>query len=377
MKTKICFVVSTGMTVNAFLQQPIKLLSQHYDIYIAFDTSAGVALHGLEDIVTILPVGIKRKISLWHDLAAIFQLLKLFKKHNFKIVHSVTPKAGLLAMLAAALAQLDIRIHTFTGQVWATKSGFGRSMLKEIDKLIGFFSTHILVDSPSQRQFLLDEHVIAPGKSCVLQQGSISGVDINRFKPDYSARLRIRGDLQIADGDVVFLFIGRLNRDKGILDLAVAFSNIARRHANARLLIVGVDEANLSDEIHSITESCEKQVNFIEFTPMPEEYMAASDVLCLPSYREGFGNVIIEAAGVGIPTIGSKIYGITDAVVDGTTGLLFAPRDVAALESCMEKLVESKQLRNSLGKAARDRACEDFSSEKLSAAWLKYYQELS
>ena len=119
------------------------------------------------------------------------------------------------------------------------------------------------------------------------------------------------------------------------------------------------------------------QVNFIEFTPLPEEYMAASDVLCLPSYREGFGNVIIEAAAVGIPTIGSKIYGITDAVVDGSTGLLFAPRDVAALESCMEKLVESKQLRNSLGKAAHDRASEDFSSQKLSAAWLKYYQELS
>jgi len=280
-------------------------------------------------------------------------------------------------MLAAALAQVDIRIHTFTGQVWATKLGFGRVALKKLDKLIGCFCTHILVDSPSQRQFLLDEGVIASEKSCVLQKGSISGVDVNRFKPDYSARLRIRENLQIADGDVVFLFIGRLNRDKGILDLAVAFSNVACRHANARLLIVGVDEANLSEEIHRITENFEKQVEFIEFTPVPEEYMAASDVLCLPSYREGFGNVIIEAAAVGIPTIGSKIYGITDAVVDGYTGLLFTPRDVAALESCMEKMVGNDELRQSLGKAAHNRACEDFSSQKLSAAWLKYYQELS
>jgi glycosyltransferase involved in cell wall biosynthesis len=377
LKTKICFVVSTGMTVNAFLQQPIKLLSQHYDIYIALDTSTGGSLHGLEDIVTILPVGIKRKISLWQDLVAVFQLLKLFQKHNFKIVHSVTPKAGLLAMLAAALAQIDIRIHTFTGQVWATKSGFGRSVLKKIDKLIGFFCTHILVDSPSQREFLLDERVIAAEKSCVLQKGSISGVDIDRFKPDYSARLRIRESLQIADGDVVFLFIGRLNRDKGILDLAVAFSKIARKHAHAKLLIVGVDEANLLDEILMITEGCEKQVKFIEFTSVPQEYMAASDVLCLPSYREGFGNVIIEAAAVGIPTIGSKIYGITDAVVDGDTGLLFVPRDIKALELCLEKMVENDSLRNSLGVAAHKRACEDFSSQKLSAAWLKYYQELS
>jgi glycosyltransferase involved in cell wall biosynthesis len=377
LKTKICFVVSTGMTVNAFLQQPIKLLSQHYDIYIALDTGAGQSLQGLDDLVTILPVGIKRKISLWQDLPAVFQLLKLFKKHNFTIVHSVTPKAGLLAMLAATLAQVDIRIHTFTGQVWATKSGVGRIVLKKLDKLIGRFCTHILVDSPSQRQFLLDEGVIAPEKSCVLLKGSISGVDVDRFKPNYSARLRIRQSLQVDDGDVVFLFIGRLNRDKGILDLAVAFSNIAPQYSNARLLVVGVDEANLLQEIHGITQFCEKQVNFIEFTPLPEEYMAASDVLCLPSYREGFGNVIIEAAAVGIPTIGSKIYGITDAVVDGETGLLFAPRDIAALESCMEEMAENSQLRNSLGKAAHKRACEDFSSQKLSAAWLKYYQELS
>lgn len=376
MKTKICFVVSASMTVNAFLQQPIKLLSHHYDIYIALDTSAGPALINLEDIVTVLPVGIKRKISLWQDLAAVFQLLKLFKKHNFKIVHSVTPKAGLLAMFAAALAQVDVRIHTFTGQVWATRNGLGRAVLKQLDKLIGCFCTHILVDSPSQRQFLLDEGVIAPEKSCVLQKGSISGVDVDRFKPDYSARVRIRESLQIADSDVVFLFIGRLNRDKGILDLAVAFSNIARQNVNARLLIVGVDEANLLGEILCITEGCEQQVKFIEFTPVPEEYMAASDVLCLPSYREGFGNVIIEAAAVGIPTIGSKIYGITDAVVDGETGLLFAPRDIAALESCMEKMVKNTRLRNSLGKSAHKRACEDFSSQKLSAAWLKYYQEL-
>lgn len=377
MKTKICFVVSTGMTVNAFLQQPIKLLSQHYDIYIALDTSAGLALQGLEDIVTILPVGIKRKISLWQDLVVVFQLLKLFKTHNFKIVHSVTPKAGLLAMLVAAIAQVDVRIHTFTGQVWATKFGFSRITLKKLDKLIGYCCTHILVDSPSQRQFLLDEGVIAPEKSCVLHKGSISGVDVNRFKPDYSARLLIRESLQIADDDVVFLFIGRLNRDKGILDLAVAFSNVARQHANARLLIVGVDEGNLTEEIHGITKRCEKQVKFIEFTPVPEEYMAASDVLCLPSYREGFGNVIIEAAAVGIPTIGSKIYGITDAVVDGSTGLLFTPRDVDELESCMKKMVENDELRKSLGKAGHYRACEDFSSQKLSAAWLKFYQELS
>lgn len=273
------------MTVNAFLQQPIRQLCQSYDVYVALKLTPEDTFSGLENLVTFLPVGIERKISIWQDFSALVQLLRLFRQYKFMAVHSVTPKAGLLAMLAAALTQVDVRIHTFTGQVWATKRGFGRIALKKLDKLIGCLCTHILVDSPSQRQFLLEEGVIASEKSSVLQKGSISGVDINRFKPDYSARLRIRESLQITDGDVVFLFIGRLNRDKGVLDLAVAFSNVASRHVNARLLIVGVDEANLSEDIHGITENCEKQVEFIEFTPVPEEYMAASDVLCLPSYR--------------------------------------------------------------------------------------------
>lgn len=377
MKKRLCFIVSSPMTVNAFLLQPIKRLSEYYDIYLILNLNTTDTLDKLGNAVTVLPVRIDRKISMLRDLCALWVIFRLCRHYKFNVVHSVTPKAGLLAMFAAALARVDIRIHTFTGQVWAAKSGLSRYILKNFDKLIGHVCTNILVDSPSQRQFLLDEGVITQEKSGVLQKGSISGVDIKRFKPDSSARLRIREDMQIASESIVFLFIGRLNRDKGVLDLAVAFSNVARKHANVRLLMVGVDEANLLGEIQRITSNCENKVKFIEFTPVPEEYMAASDVLCLPSYREGFGNVIIEAAAVGLPTIGSKIYGITDAIVDGETGLLFEARDVAALESCMENIVNDNQLRINLGMAAHKRVCEDFSSQKLSSAWLKYYQELS
>lgn len=365
------------MTVNAFLQQPIKLLSSSYDIYVVADFDKAATLQGLEGLVTILPVGIKRQISPWYDLLALWQLIRLFYKYRFSIVHSVTPKAGLLAMLAAAIAGINIRIHTFTGQVWATKSGLARFMLKSFDKLIACLSTNILVDSPSQRQFLLDENVVNLHKSGVLLKGSISGVYLQKFKPNDEARSRIRASLSIVDNDVVFLFIGRLNRDKGVLDLAQAFSNVAHKHTHARLLFVGVDEANLTEEIKRITLGCNEKVNFVSFTDLPQEYMAASDVLCLPSYREGFGNVVIEAAAVGLPTIGSKIYGVSDAVVDGQTGQLFEVRNVSALESCMAELAQDDKLRNALGKAAHKRAVEDFSSDKLSNAWLQYYQELS
>jgi len=376
LKEKICFVVSSHMTINAFLRQPIERLSEYYDIYVALDINADDNLRGLESLITVVPIKIKRKISLLRDLIALWQLIRLFNQYDFNIVHSVTPKAGLLAMLAAVITGVKVRIHTFTGQVWATKTGLARMILKGFDKLIVSFSTHVLVDSPSQRQFLLNEGVVGSEKSNVLLKGSISGVDLSKFKMNDSARARIREACSISDSDVVFLYIGRLNRDKGILDLVVAFTNLARKHKRARLLIVGLDEENLLVEMRKIIRGIEKQVNFVDFTPVPEEYMAASDVLCLPSYREGFGNVIVEAAAVGIPTLGSRIYGVTDAVVEGETGLLFDARDIIAIELCMENILINKQLRTDLGMAAHTRVSDYFSSQKLSEAWLKYYQEL-
>ena len=365
------------MTVNAFLQQPIKRLSEFYDVHVALNLNPDESLSGLEGLVTILPVGIERKISPYRDFLALMQLVSLFRRHNFDVVHSITPKAGLLAMLAAFIAGIDTRIHTFTGQVWATRSGIGRWMLKNFDRLIGLFATRILVDSPSQRQFLLDEKVISVGKSSVLHKGSLSGVDLERFRLNSDARVTLRQGMGFSDNDVVFLFIGRLNRDKGVVDLASAFCRVAETYPNVKLLIVGPDEENIAAEIKRITLGCAAQVYFVGFSNKPEDIMSSADVLCLPSYREGFGNVVIEAAAVGIPTIGSRIYGITDAVVDGETGLLFEVKNVPALESCIRTLAADNEFRTRLGRQAINRVHKDFSSDQLGLAWLNYYRELS
>lgn len=365
------------MTVNAFLQQPIRRLSECYDVHVALNLNPSESLPGLEGLVTILSVGIERKVSPWRDLFALYQLVRLFRRYNFKIVHSVTPKAGLLAMLAAFLAGVDTRIHTFTGQVWATRSGTGRWLLKNIDRLIGCFATNILVDSPSQCQFLLDEGVVSAAKSSVLHKGSVSGVELQRFKLNDDTRASLRLNLGFTDTDVVFLFIGRLNRDKGVIDLASAFAIAAEVYPNIRLLMVGPDEENLEQEMLQIASKCTDKVRFVGFANNPQDYMSAADVLCLPSYREGFGNVIIEAAAVGIPTIGSRIYGVVDAIVEDQTGLLFEARNVSALALCLGIMATDGDLRRHLGRQAKDRAQADFSSELLGAAWLDYYQELS
>lgn len=371
MKEKICIVVSNVMTINAFLLEPIKKLSQHYNVYIIVNGVADHISGSLGDEVTVLYAPIERKINIIQDLKALFKLFVLFRKYRFQLVQSVTPKAGLIAMLAAFFARIPIRIHIFTGQVWVTRVGLGRKFLKGMDRAISMLATDLLVDSASQRQFLLDEGVVKACKSSFLAHGSISGVDITRFKQNEVIRKELRAQLAIKNNDIVFLFIGRLNRDKGVLDLASAFSNIVDRHIH--LFIVGPDEAGMQQEMEKLLNDCIKQVHFIGFSSVPEAYMAVADVLCLPSYREGFGSVVIEAAAVGIPAIGSRIYGVEDAIVDGQSGLLFEAGNIADLKASMVTIIENETFKK-LGSNARKRVLEQFTSEILASAWLDYYQ---
>jgi glycosyltransferase involved in cell wall biosynthesis len=372
LKKKICFVVSSTMTVNAFLREPIRRLSEHYDVYIMVNLNPEEAPPDLDGSVKILPIRIERNISLWRDCLALWQMIRLFRHYRFQLVHSVTPKAGLLAMTSAFLAGVGIRIHTFTGQVWATRTGLSRWLLKNADRWIGWLSTGALVDSASQRSFLLEESVLVEAKSGVLAQGSISGVDTDRFKPDDRARAKIRAALSIPAEDMVFLYLGRLNHDKGLLDLASAFAGI--RDQEAYLLVVGPDEDRIGPQMLALAESNAKRVIFLGFAANPEEYLAAADVLCLPSYREGFGNVVIEAAAVGIPAIGSRIYGLVDAIAENESGLLFEARNVKELQACLATLCNDRALQTRLGLQARERVMAQFTSERLASAWLDYYR---
>jgi glycosyltransferase involved in cell wall biosynthesis len=206
----------------------------------------------------------------------------------------------------------------------------------------------------------------------VLAQGSISGVDVSRFKPDVEARAKVRNELYITAGDVVFLFLGRLNRDKGLLDLAAAFSGID--NSEAHLLVVGPDEERMGPQMLRLAGGNARRIHFVGFAAKPEEYLAAADVLCLPSYREGFGNVVIEAAAVGIPAIGSRIYGVVDAIAENESGLLFEVRNVSELQACLRVLCNEKERRIRLGRQARERVLAKFTSERLAAAWLDFYQ---
>ena len=371
LKSKICFVLTTDMAIKAFLLDHLRALSAIYDVTIIVNTQTPNFLADAGIKATVIALPISRDIRLISDFSTLIQLIKIFNQQQFDSVQSVTPKAGLLAMLAAYISRVPLRIHTFTGQVWATKSGSKRFLLKQIDCLIAALTTYNIVDSPSQRDFLISENVMPITKATVFAKGSISGVDVARFKPDLLMRASIRQSLNLTQDATLFLFLGRLTIDKGLLDLAQAFSQL--NSDNAHLLFVGPDEQSLQSEIVRLTGNSCKRIQFIGHTNKPEHYMAAADVLCLPSYREGFGSVVIEAAAVGIPTVASRIYGITDAVVDGETGLLHTVKDIVAIKKCLQSMLNNTILRLKLGKQAQLRAIKDFDSHLITQAWVDFY----
>ncbi len=375
-KKKVCLVVTCLLIVKFFLLPHIARLAKNYDLTLIVNVDDAAFLESLALPCTVISVNIQRKVSPWYDLQVLWQLIKLFRANRFDLVHSISPKSGLLATLAAWIIGIPVRLHTFQGEVWATRHGCWRTILKNLDKLVAKLATRLTVVSHSERRFLIEQGIINGEKSQVLVNGSICGVDAKRFFADEVLAKEQRAELGIAEDDLVILFLGRINRDKGVLDLASAFTEIAQQVPNAVLLLVGPDEDNIVCEIQQIAAKFLSRIKITGFTNNPERFMRTANVLCLPSYREGFPISILEAAATSVPAVCSRIYGITDAVEDGKTGLLVNPNDVSGLTCALLKLIEDKKLCQQMGEAARIRALELFSSEKITKAMLGLYDEL-
>lgn len=375
-KNKICLVIASPLTINFFLLGHITVLAKEYDLTVITNTDDLNFLAHLGVPLQVIPVVIERNVSLWRDLKAFMQLAFIFSRERFDLVHSLSPKSGLLAMIAAWIVCVPVRIHTFQGEVWITRKGLWRSFLKFLDKVVARCATHLLVVSHSEQKFLVEQGVVSHGRLQILANGSICGVDTVRFKPDFVARSNLRASIGLSESDTVILYLGRLTIDKGLLDLADAFSRVAANHENVHLLVVGPDEEGMQDKMKIRCANGFSRLHFANYTASPEHYMAGSDILCLPSYREGFGLVLIEAAATGIATIGSRIYGITDAIVENETGLLFTAGDVDDLTKKMEILIEDPTLRRVLGGSGRVRTNRYFSKDLVLSELLRYYKNL-
>ena len=366
-RKSICFVATVEFAVSAFLLSHLKELSKYYDLTVIVNLKNPNFLIDKKLDIKLVNINFSREINIISDLLSLVQLAYLFLIKKYDAVHSITPKAGLLAMIASFLTFTPVRVHCFTGQVWSTKSGLSRLFLKLIDKIIGNLSTQNIVDSKSQYDFLVKENVLNKDKALVFGSGSVSGVDLLKFKPNTKVKSSLRKKLKISPSSFVFVFLGRLNSDKGIHDLINAF--ISTDLKSAYLLLVGPDEENISSKF----KGNQSNIIFPGLISSPQDFLAVSDVLCLPSYREGFGNVVIEAAATGVPSIVSNIYGLSDAIVLNKTGLAHEPHDVQEITKLMKSLFNNRKLVMDLGKAAKKRAISEFDSKILVKHWKIFY----
>ena len=373
MKHSLIFVATTPFAVNAFLRIHLLALAETYEVTLCVNTAAYPLADDVARAVQVRHVDIERKITPWQDLRALFQLMRCFREIRPDVVHSMTPKAGLLAMLAAWLMGVPWRFHTFTGQVWANKTGVARSLMRTIDRLIVVCANRVFADSASQCKFLENEGVVRRGGVVVLGQGSVAGVDLARFHPDASARAALRTDLGVSNENPVFLFVGRLVRDKGVFDLIDAFALVNAEHHQWELWMVGPDEDGIQADLEARGAHSGARIRWFDSTSCPERFMVAADVLVLPSYREGFGSVIIEGAACGVPCIAYRIDGVIDAIVENRTGLFVDKGDIHSLSDSMKQLGFEQNIRRDLGEAARLRAASEFSSSAVSGAWKKFY----
>lgn len=369
-RKKICFVVSSTITVNAFLLNHIRVLSKDFDIHLVANMEGDLPVL-TSDILSIKHIEIARPIHLWKDLRAVFQLTRYLYRSNFDAVHSVTPKAGLIGMLAAFFARVPNRVHIFTGQVWHTKIGIAKWVLKNIDSLIASLATKILVDGHSQRQFLIENAVLDSKKSEVLGKGSISGVVASKFQPDPVIRIAFRENWGFGDAEVIFAFLGRLNKDKGVFDLIQAFQLLNSKLPRTRLVLIGPDEEAVQEKVGEL-----KAVSFLGHTAEPHKTLQMADVFCMPSYREGFGTSILEASLLGLPIICSDTYGLMETILDNETGLRHQVGNINSIASNMEKLATDSEMRVKMGHSGRNYVLNNFDANTISMLWLDFYHKL-
>jgi glycosyltransferase involved in cell wall biosynthesis len=364
------------MSLHAFLAGQLRYMTaQGFCVSAVSSPGGDLDSFGLLENVDVHAVAMCRRIALFEDLAAVWQLVSYLRRHRPLILHAHTPKAGLLGLLAGALAGTSVRIYHVVGLPFMTATGARRALLKATETLACRLAHRVIVVSDSLRETVIDEGLCRPSKIRVIRRGSANGVDAaRRFNPRYqsSHRAEARMRLGVPAGARVIGFVGRIVRDKGIVELANAWRTVRDACPDAHLLIVGpVEERDgVPETERSLRQDPRVHCAGMDWNTPP--LYAAMDVLVLPTYREGLPAVTLEAAAMGLPVIATRIPGCVDAVQDGITGTLVPARDSAALAVAMRTYLQNPLLCHQHGQAGRQRMLVEFRPE---AMWEGIYAE--
>lgn len=356
-------------------------MNEYYEVIgISSEGDALLEVQKNEGIRTKI-VHMTRSITPFQDLKSTYQLYKFFKKEKPSIVHTHTPKAGTVGMLAARLAKVPNRLHTIAGLPLLESSGFKRKILDIVEKFTYACATHILPNSYGLESIIIQNNYTNKAKLHVIANGSSNGINTAHYDPALVTEIdktNLRNELKITETDVVFIFIGRIVKDKGINELVSAFNNLSKTNSNSKLLLVGPHEDHL-DPLSTSTEKLivqNKQIIAVGTIKDIRPYVAISHVLTFPSYREGFPNVVLQCSCMGLPCIVSNINGCNEIIEEGINGMIIPVKDVKALQKAMQELYDDPQKRQELSKQSRSRIIERYQQEYVWNELLNFYKRL-
>ncbi len=379
-KKKIIRVTTIPQSLRELCYGMLNELSNQYDVIGLSSPGEALAELSRREGIRVIAVPMERHISLNQDIKSLWKMWRVFREERPDMVHSMTPKAGMICMVAAWMARVPVRVHTFTGLVFPTSTGFKRRLLMFTDWLTCACATHVIPEGEGVKNDLLNNGITKkPIK--VLGYGNVKGVDMNHFSRREGVLGKMK-ELNLRDeSKFTFLFVGRIVRDKGINELVEAFGRIHEQYTDTRLWLVGSFEDKLDPVQPKTREMIDSPDSGIEAVGLKRgdellAYYAAADCFVLPSYREGFPNTVLEAGAMDLPCIVTDINGSREIIVEGENGAIVPSKSTDALYEAMWRMLNDNEWRESLAGNARRIIAERFEQGYVRRCLYDFYSEV-
>lgn len=375
---KIIRTSTISGSLNTFCRGLLRELQENEGYEVVAVSSPGEQLDEVSrrEGVKAVAVPMERHISPLKDLKSLLGLIRVFWREKPTMVHSITPKAGLLSMIAAWVCRVPVRLHTFTGLVFPTATGLTQKILILTDRITCACATHIVPEGEGVKNDLINYRITKKPLK-VLGHGNVRGIDLDHYNPELP-EVQAEASKLRKPGIFTFIFVGRLVRDKGINELVEAFGQLNKENPDTRLILVGRQEPELDplkpETIAKIDHN--KNIEAVGQQSDVRPWLAASDVFVFPSYREGFPNVVIEAGAMGLPSIVTDINGSREIVIENKNGVIVSPHNSESLKIAMSSFVASQKYTEGLSVDARKLIASRFEQSYVRQCLKDYYKEI-
>ena len=379
MKQKIIRITTVPISLEKLLSGQLQFMSSFYKVIAVSAQKENLERLGKKQEIEVFPLEMTRKITPFKDIFAVIKLYFFLKKTRPFIVHSHTPKAGIVGMLAAKLAGVPHRLHTVVGLPLLEVTGIKRRVLDAVEKFTYGCATMVYPNSFGLKKIILDNNYCDSKKLKVLANGSSNGIDTAYFNPELyteEQNLRLENELGIQTDDFVFIFVGRLVKDKGINEMVSAFELLQKENSSLKLLLVGDYENDLDPLNPKTVESINTNSSILAvgFKNDVRPYLAIANVLVFPSYREGFPNVVMQAGAMGLPSIVSDINGCNEIIIEQENGLIIPVKDEMAIFLAMKKMVTNSSLTSKMKDNSRQMIVSRYEQKVVWEAILSEYR---